>query len=106
LESVPKVSGRPWGFGKPSEKKILFLSSQRGVEQAIVILLAEAHPNGLTQSAVRRELTAAEDSPARAATINRAVQGLVEAKLVIDVSGVLLLTPPAIRASELGVFEV
>jgi hypothetical protein len=74
---------------------------QRDVEAVVLAALIEAHPGELTDSQVRRELTAVENTPERLAAIDQAVRGLIEVGLVDRDADVLRLTPPALRAGEL-----
>jgi hypothetical protein len=74
----------------------------RDLEGVIVAILVEAHPDLPTEAAVRRELTSVEDTPERSSAIGQAVEGLVEVGLVARVGDLLGLTPPALRAGELG----
>lgn len=67
----------------------------------VLAALIDAHPDGLTESAVQRELTAVENTPERLAAISEAVAGLVEVGLVARDGDLLRLTPPALRAGEL-----
>jgi hypothetical protein len=74
---------------------------QRDIEAAVLTVLLEAHPVGLAESKVRRELTAIENSPERNGAIGQAVEALVEVGLVVRGEGLLRPTPPALRAAEL-----
>jgi hypothetical protein len=74
---------------------------QRDVEAVVLAALIEAHPGELTDSQVRSELTAVENTPERLAAIDQAVVGLIEVGLVDRDADVLRLTPPALRAGEL-----
>lgn len=67
----------------------------------VLAALIDAYPAELTEAEVRRELTAVENTPERAAAIGEAVEGLVEVGLVARAGDVLQLTPPALRAGEL-----
>lgn len=67
----------------------------------VLAALIDAHPEGLTEAALQRELTAVENTPERLAAIAAAVAGLVEVGLVARDMDVLRLTPPALRAGEL-----
>ena len=67
----------------------------------VLAALIDAYPEELTESAVRRELTAIENTPERAAAIGEAIEGLVEVGLVARDGEILRLTPPALRAGEL-----
>jgi hypothetical protein len=74
---------------------------QRHVEAVILATLIEAHPDELSESAVRRELTSIDNTPERPAAIGKAIEGLIEVGLVIRTADLLRLTPPALRAGEL-----
>jgi hypothetical protein len=74
---------------------------QRDVEAVVLAALIDAHPAELTESEVRRELTSVENSPERIASIDQAIEGLVEVGLVARSDDLLRLTPPAMRAGEL-----
>jgi hypothetical protein len=76
-------------------------SRQRDVEAVVLAALIDAYPAELTESEVRRELTAVENTPARTAAISQAIEGLVEVGLVARAEDLLRLTPPALRAGEL-----
>ncbi len=67
----------------------------------VLAALIDAYPDELTESAVRRELTAVENTPERTAAIGQAVEGLIEVGLVVREGDILRLTPPALRAGEL-----
>ena len=67
----------------------------------VLAALIDAYPAELTESEVRRELTAVENTPERAAAIGEAVEGLIEVGLVARAGDLLRLTPPALRAGEL-----
>ena len=67
----------------------------------VLAALIDAYPAELTESEVRRELTAVENTPERAAAIGEAVAGLIEVGLVARAGDLLRLTPPALRAGEL-----
>jgi len=77
------------------------IERQRDVEAVVLAALIDAYPEELTESAVRRELTAIENTPERAAAIGEAIEGLVEVGLVARDGEILRLTPPALRAGEL-----
>jgi hypothetical protein len=77
------------------------IERQRDVEAVVLAALIDAHPDELTEAAVRRELTAVENTPERVAAIGEAVEGLVEVGLVARDGDLLRLTPPALRAGEL-----
>jgi hypothetical protein len=77
------------------------IERQRDVEAVVLAALIDAYPDELTESAVRRELTAVENTPERAAAIGEAIEGLVEVGLVARDGDILRLTPPALRAGEL-----
>lgn len=77
------------------------IERQRDVEAVVLAALIDAYPDELTESQVRRELTAVEDTPERVAAIGEAVEGLVEVGLVARAADRLQLTPPALRAGEL-----
>lgn len=77
------------------------IERQRDVEAVVLAALIDAHPDQLTESAVRRELTAVENTPERLALIDEAIEGLVEVGLVAREADLLRLTPPALRAGEL-----
>jgi hypothetical protein len=77
------------------------IERQRDVEAVVLAALIDAHPDQLTESAVRRELTAVENTPERVASIGEAIEGLVEVGLVAREADLLRLTPPALRAGEL-----
>ncbi|HWH20137.1 MAG TPA: hypothetical protein VN671_06365 [Solirubrobacterales bacterium] len=77
------------------------IERQRDVEAVVLAALIDAHPDRLTESAVRRELTAVENTPERLASIDEAIEGLVEVGLVAREADLLRLTPPALRAGEL-----
>jgi hypothetical protein len=77
------------------------IERQRDVEAVVLAALIDAYPDELTESAVRRELTAVENTPERAAAIGEAILGLVEVGLVARDGDILRLTPPALRAGEL-----
>lgn len=74
---------------------------RRAVEAVVLATLIEAHPRELTETEVRWELTSVEDTPARVAEINQAVESLIEVGLVVRAVPFLLPTPPALRAGEL-----
>jgi hypothetical protein len=77
------------------------IERQRDVEAVVLAALIDAYPEELTEAAVRRELTAVENTPERLAAIDEAVAGLVEVGLVARADDLLRLTPPALRAGEL-----
>jgi hypothetical protein len=77
------------------------IERQRDVEAVVLAALIDGYPDELTESAVRRELTAVENTPERAAAIGEAIEGLVEVGLVARDGDILRLTPPALRAGEL-----
>jgi hypothetical protein len=77
------------------------IERQRDVEAVVLAALIDAHPDQLTESAVRRELTAVENTPERVASIGEAIEGLIEVGLVAREADLLRLTPPALRAGEL-----
>jgi hypothetical protein len=77
------------------------IERQRDVEAVVLAALIDAYPDELTESAVRRELTAVENTPERAAAIGEAIEGLVEVGLIARDGDILRLTPPALRAGEL-----
>lgn len=74
---------------------------QRDVEAVVLVALIEAHPEGLTESAVQRELSLVESSPVRSAAISTAIEGLVEVGLVVREADLLRPTQSAMRAGEL-----
>jgi hypothetical protein len=74
---------------------------RRGVESMVLAALLEAHPDRLTESKVRRELTSVESTPDRVSAIGQAVKGLVDVGLVARDDRLLRLTPAALRAGEL-----
>jgi len=76
-------------------------SRQRDVEAVVLAALIDAYPDELTESEVRRELTAVENTPERTAAISQAIEGLIEVGLVARAADLLRLTPPALRAGEL-----
>lgn len=67
----------------------------------VLAALIDAHPDQLTESAVRRELTSVENTPERLASIGEAIEGLIEVGLIAREADLLRLTPPALRAGEL-----
>jgi hypothetical protein len=77
------------------------IERQRDVEAVVLAALIDAHPDGLTEAAVQRQLTAVENTPERLAAIAEAVEGLVEVGLIARDGDLLRLTPPALRAGEL-----
>jgi hypothetical protein len=77
------------------------IERQRDVEAVVLAALIDAHPDELTESQVRRELTSVENTSERVAAIGRAVEGLIEVGLVARPGDVLQLTPAALRAGEL-----
>jgi hypothetical protein len=77
------------------------IERQRDVEAVILATLIEAHPDELSESEVRHELTSIDNTPERAAAIDRATKGLVDVGLVARAGDLLRPTPPALRAAEL-----
>jgi hypothetical protein len=77
------------------------IERQREIEAAVLAVLITAYPNEIGESEVGRELTSIESTPERVVAIGQAVEGLVEAGLVVTATATLQLTPPAIRAGEL-----
>lgn len=77
------------------------IERRRNLESVAFGVLVVAHPDELTESELRRQLTSVEDTPERSAAIDRAIEGLIAAGLVVRVRGRLRLTPPAVRAGEL-----
>jgi hypothetical protein len=77
------------------------IERQRDVEAVVLAALIDAHPEELTEAALKRELTAVENTPERLAAIGEAVEGLIEVGLVARDADLLRLTPPALRAGEL-----
>ena len=69
------------------------IERQRDVEAVVLAALIDAHPEVLSEAAVRRELTAVENTPERLASIDEAVAGLVEVGLVAREDDRLVLTP-------------
>jgi hypothetical protein len=88
-------------FGLEKDQQSRSLERQRDVEAVVLAALIDAHPDELTESAVRRELTAVENTPERVVAIGAAVEGLIEVGLVARAGDRLQLTPPALRAGEL-----
>jgi hypothetical protein len=74
---------------------------RRDVEAVVLAVLIEAHPLELTESQVRQKLTSVEDTRARVAEIDQAVESLIEVGLVVRTDRFLRPTPPALRAGEL-----
>jgi hypothetical protein len=74
---------------------------QRGVEAAVLTVLVERFLEDLTVPELRRTLTSVESTPEREAAIGRALDGLIEAGLVVWAADSLRLTTPARRAGEL-----
>jgi hypothetical protein len=74
---------------------------QRDVEAAVLTILLGAYPDELTGQEVRRQLTSIEDTQERLAVIGLAVDGLIDAQLILRAGDHLRLTPQALRASEL-----
>jgi hypothetical protein len=90
-------------MGSESGRAPRSLEPGRDIEAMVLVTLIEAHPEGLTESAVQHELTSVVNSPGRVAAISRAVEALVEVGLVVREAELLLPTQSAIRAAELEV---
>lgn len=77
------------------------IGRDRDVEAVVLAALIEAHPTPLTETDLRRELTAIENTSERVAAIGRAVEELIGVGLIVRDGELLRSTPPALRAGEL-----